>query len=362
MNDILISIVVPVYNSEKYLDDCINSLLNQTYDNIEILFINDGSSDNSLNILNKFKSNGRIKIINQKNSGAFIARKVGILNAKGKYIMFVDSDDYISNNTVEVLVNYIKEYNPDIVKFKFLTFPNESKKIVYFDETEHPVYMNNIDFNMINKTLLTTNKLNNLSTMIVKKNIITFPQIEKRINLSEDFLMSFFIYNNAKSVLFVDDCLYFYRNNSNSTIHRVSFNEINCNLNDEKLVFEIVKDNINNWEGNNNLYINMLINRLLDNISLIYLNKCINLKKYNKKEINSLSRNLLNYIQEIPELKLYKKFCKKNKIDNSNINRIKNIFKDLYKYFLIYNKLFFIVFLTLLLNNIKRLGCDRSEN
>ena len=99
-----VSIVIPVYNVEKLLDRCIKSLLNQTYKDYELIFIDDGSKDNSLKILEKYKQNKKIKILTQKNNGPAITRNRGIKLAKGEYIMFVDSDDYVSPCIIEVLL------------------------------------------------------------------------------------------------------------------------------------------------------------------------------------------------------------------------------------------------------------------
>ena len=110
-----VSIVVPVYNSEKYLERCLSSLFSQTYNNYEVVIINDGSTDNSLNIINKYKENNNIKIINTKNNGIGIARNIGLENAQGKYITFVDSDDYISKKYVEELLNCAEKNKADIV-------------------------------------------------------------------------------------------------------------------------------------------------------------------------------------------------------------------------------------------------------
>lgn len=110
-----ISIIVPVYNTEKFLEKCLNSLINQTLKDIEIICINDGSTDNSLQILKKFANKDkRIQIINQTNSGPSIARNIGIKKAKGEYIGFVDSDDWVDSNFFEQLYVNVKKNNADI--------------------------------------------------------------------------------------------------------------------------------------------------------------------------------------------------------------------------------------------------------
>ena len=90
-----VSIIVPVYNGEKYVERCIENLINQTYKNIEIILINDGSTDNTENVLKKYDKYNHVKIINQTNSGVSHSRNVGIENANGEYIWCVDSDDYV---------------------------------------------------------------------------------------------------------------------------------------------------------------------------------------------------------------------------------------------------------------------------
>lgn len=105
MEKIKISVIVPVFNAEKYLKMCLNSLVSQTLKNIEIICIDDGSTDNSLAILDKFKSkDNRIKIIKQKNYGVSMARNNGISEAQGEYIGFVDADDWVDK---DFLKNYI---------------------------------------------------------------------------------------------------------------------------------------------------------------------------------------------------------------------------------------------------------------
>ena len=111
----LISIIVPIYNVEKYLKKCIDSIINQTYKNLEIILVDDGSPDNCGKICDEYaKKDNRIKVIHKENGGVSSARNVGVENATGEYIGFVDSDDYIEKDMYEVLINNLKKENADI--------------------------------------------------------------------------------------------------------------------------------------------------------------------------------------------------------------------------------------------------------
>lgn len=120
-----ISVIIPVYNVEDYLCECMESVINQSFEDIEIICVNDGSTDNSLEILNEYcKKDTRIKIINQENHGLGYARNVGLQQARGKYIFFVDSDDYILLNTLECTYNNAISNNSDLVMFKIARLNN----------------------------------------------------------------------------------------------------------------------------------------------------------------------------------------------------------------------------------------------
>lgn len=126
----LISVIVPVYNVEKYLNKCIDSIISQTYENLEILIVNDGSTDNSGKICEEYaKNDKRIKIIHQKNGGLSAARNTGIKNSTGEYIGFVDSDDWIDQEMYQTLYEILTAYDGDISACGITKVDNESEKI-----------------------------------------------------------------------------------------------------------------------------------------------------------------------------------------------------------------------------------------
>ena len=137
MSDIKISVVVPVYNVEKYLEQCLNSIINQTFKDIEIICINDGSKDNSLKIIEEFAAKDkRIRVINKENEGISAARNQGMGLAQGEYISFIDSDDWIEENYLEALYTAAKKYDSDIACSNIIrvTGKRHRKKIIYKKE------------------------------------------------------------------------------------------------------------------------------------------------------------------------------------------------------------------------------------
>ena len=140
MSNPKISIIIPVYNSEKYLSECLDSIVNQTLKEIEIICVNDGSTDNSLSILKEYTSKDkRIKIIDKENEGQGYARKCGLDIANGKYILFCDSDDYYAELTAfEELYNYIENVKSDVVLFDFIQKNVIDKSIDYKTNYKYP--------------------------------------------------------------------------------------------------------------------------------------------------------------------------------------------------------------------------------
>ena len=142
----MISVIVPVYNVEKYLEECLDSIQNQTYSDIEVILVNDGSLDNSKDICEKYcKEDNRFKLINQANQGQSVARNHGVAASTGEFIAFVDSDDIIRQDYLEVLIRYMSE-EVDIVESQFTVhkkeFFNENYKeinVIFEGDSEEAV-------------------------------------------------------------------------------------------------------------------------------------------------------------------------------------------------------------------------------
>ena len=128
----MISVIVPVYNAEEYLEECLESIKNQTYTNIEVILVNDGSSDGSKEICEQYcEKDNRFKLVNQENQGQSVARNLGVAESVGEFIMFVDSDDVINKNVLEVLLPYMKT-EVDIVECRMTRKKEEFYRIEFF--------------------------------------------------------------------------------------------------------------------------------------------------------------------------------------------------------------------------------------
>ena len=126
-----VSIIIPVYNVEKYLEQCLDSIINQNLKNIEIICINDGSTDNSLKILKKYaKKDNRIIILSQTNLGAGAARNRGLAVAKGEYLSFLDADDFFYENMLSEAVHKLETSQSDIAVFEVDLYDNKIQKII----------------------------------------------------------------------------------------------------------------------------------------------------------------------------------------------------------------------------------------
>ena len=163
--DIKVSVVMPVYNAEKYLAKAIESMLSQTLKEIELILVNDGSKDNSLKICEEYKNkDNRVTLIDKKNEGACIARNTGIEKARGKYIQLVDADDYIENNMLEEQYNLAEKTNAEVVmcgmKFdihqkngQVVTSESHYKDMVLKSQDEiKPIFMDLFDNLLFNYT------------------------------------------------------------------------------------------------------------------------------------------------------------------------------------------------------------------
>ena len=212
MSNNKISIIVPIYNSERFIADCIESLINQTYQNIEIILIDDGSSDNSYEICKKYQSlDSRIILISQVNSGVSIARNKGIKVATGQHIMFVDSDDYVDKRLCELLISRNKESRNDMVFCSYSRVNFKSREI-----NKLPRYnrRNNIsslqDLGGANFRFFYLN-LYSPVCKLYRSELVENITFNSELSLGEDLLFNLDFLEKCDKISFVNEALYFYR-------------------------------------------------------------------------------------------------------------------------------------------------------
>ncbi|MBC5995845.1 glycosyltransferase [Romboutsia ilealis] len=256
-----ISVVVPVYNVEKYIRECILSLLKQTLKNIEIIVVNDGSTDRSIeNIQDLVEKHKNIKIINKKNGGLSSARNEGLKHAKGEYVAFIDSDDYIKDDFLEMLYNEGKKYDLDIV------FSSYSK--LYEDGNIIPVNRNHkllTEDAMSGKEFLINQiKLNDYKMEVCDDIYRRDFLINEHISFNENILFededfTLLVLLKAKRVKLVDACDYIYRQRENSITH--------CEVNDRHIdsLLSIISNFIDIYNKNDDKQIKMCVYQLIVN-------------------------------------------------------------------------------------------------
>ncbi|THD66784.1 glycosyltransferase [Robertkochia marina] len=218
MNDSneLISIIIPVYNSEKELEKCITSVINQTYKNIEIILINDGSTDNSLTICKQFSDKDkRIVLLDQINSGPSETRNAGLKIAKGAYIQFIDSDDYIPYNYTEKLYKDLLKSNADLVISPIQTINEHNELLQLWQVEDGDYYLDKRSenyFHLLLKSFLLFGPVNKIykADLISKHKILFKPGID----YGEDLLFNieYLIYTNK--IYVTNEVIYYYLKDS----------------------------------------------------------------------------------------------------------------------------------------------------
>ena len=228
-----ISIIIPIFNSEKYLEKCLNTIIKQTYRNIEIICINNNSTYNSLIILQEYKKkDDRIIILNEKNKGVSEARNLALENINSDYIMFVDSDDWIEPKTCEIALNTMEKYNADVVMWPYVKEYDgysENKKIfvdnIIFEKKDVKEKLHRRCIGIINEELKHIENADALCTIwgklyrsnIIQENNIRFKSLDE-IGTYEDGLFNLKVLEKINRAVYINEYLYHYRKNNSDSI------------------------------------------------------------------------------------------------------------------------------------------------
>lgn len=248
-NDTDITVIIPAYNAEKTIERCIDSIIGQTLSPKEIIIINDGSTDNTIKKLKKYINHPSIRIFNKSNEGVSIARNYGLDRVRTKYVTFVDSDDYVNDNFLKVLMeNYHKSKNIDL-SICGVTHYNEPKQPkIYNTKYEEGIYDSN---GMIDYLLRPNSPQGYLCNKLWKMDIINHYnlRLDSRLNMAEDLLFTITYLLKARNIFVSNSCLYNYMHYPNSlSSGLVTINENNFIRTNED--FLIVCKKIKNMSPN----------------------------------------------------------------------------------------------------------------
>ena len=240
-----ISVIIPNYNNDKYIKKCLESVVMQDYSNMEIIVVDDGSTDDSLNLIQEIASKyDFVKVYVTEHLGPNGARRIGLEKASGDYVMFVDADDFLKDGALWILMEKIEKYNVDVVRFNADYYPNGRKVL--------PIKGLDMEEKVINHdkiiALLTSGyTLNSLWGKIYKRSLLNdISAFDYDVNLGEDLLINAEICEHLDRMLVISDSLYYYRNdNSFSITHSTDKNRIIKNVLDRIFVSSRMLEFIN---------------------------------------------------------------------------------------------------------------------
>ena len=293
----LVSIIVPTYNVERYIKACLDSLLNQSYKEIEILIVDDGSTDKTPEICDLYeKKDNRIRIFHIEHKGVAVARNVGVEESKGKYCTFVDSDDFVSREFVSTLLDGIINYDADVSIVKVLDV-KEDANIVDFDNYNDEVVFHYVDKINVAKSTLNDDEINcGVCNKLFKKSIfdgIKFPNGK----VLEDVATFYKLIDKTNKIVITDSIRYFYRIRKGSITH-----SINIPLYTDKIQIEKER-----YEFYENKYPNLLENNLHYYKALLecypYISK--EYKKIVKEDFKNIYPRVKNYLDTKDKIKIF---------------------------------------------------------
>lgn len=332
----MISVIVSIYNIENYLKECVDSLLSQDYKDFEIILVDDGSTDSSGIICDKYQdAYSNVRVIHKRNGGLVSARKSGLLSSSGTHIIFLDGDDYLDKNCIATFSRYIKKHNPDIICASLTkVYPDGNTEKV-------PQYINNGLYKgdslerVIIPNMLSTHRfftfgiIPSVCTKCFKRDIIldAYSTMDDRITIGEDAAISYPSILKSNSILVVDYAGYMYRQNPNSMTHTYDDNLY------KKLDYLL---NRLDDEFNGTHYIN-LKKQFYDYAFALLINGAKNEFKYSKYAIKVKKAKFSEYLNN--------QYFKQAIID-VNLNGISNMFIRFaikHRFFILLNIIYYFI-------------------
>ena len=278
----IISIIIPIYNIDKYLERCLESIKNQKYNNLEVLLIDDGSKDNSKAICKKFINiDTRFKYFFQTNKGVSCARNLGLKNYSGEYVLFIDGDDSVDENYVYDLYNCIKKYDADIVISHPIICRQDRQ--IKISKIEQDIVCNKetaMKYMLEDKYFHST-----IWGKLIKGNVINNTEFEPKLTIGEDFKFLHDLILNCNKIIISNISEYYYYENEDSTVRK--------KINDGWIKqIEMCKDLINQ---NKNKALEMSYKKRYINSNM----DCAVRFKLNREQHKMIKRNMKEYINEL---------------------------------------------------------------
>ena len=253
------SIIVPVYNAEMFLDTCIASVKSQQIADWELILVNDGSTDSSETILNRYAAaDGRIRVVYQHNTGQFFARQAGIEAATGEYILFLDSDDELESECLHVLNGVIQKHAPDLVLYTgqiYINGSNTDRILGYIADVEEQV-----SAQWLKERLISSNDLNSLCLKVFHRRLYEGDHTDYSdfwgVHCGEDKVRLLYPVSHAENIWYTPHCLYRYHHRPGSTMHQFDIQSIPRMM--AKEMFSMLRAYIRRWNMTERKYCEML--------------------------------------------------------------------------------------------------------
>lgn len=290
---IQVSVIVPVFNSEKYLDKCINSILDQSYKDFELILVNDGSTDSSYDICKKYESlDARVMVIDKNNGGAAQARNIAIQKSNGKYLAFVDSDDYIDANFIKILVKEIESSNADICACSYYSVYDKQM----IQRANKPTFKEFNNLEAVRDLLIENSSLETiLCNKLFKKQLFSDNNLKLiEGEIYEDTRLLYKLAYYSQKTIFINKPLYYYLQRDGSVMnHGVKLKNLKLQT--------IITEEAGDWlsQKTNKLDLEIQAYKLTGQINS--LNYMVDGKRiYNdiwKKVSRDIKNNFINYLK-----------------------------------------------------------------
>lgn len=294
-----VSIIVPVYKAEEFLDRCLKSLVEQTYKNIEIICVLDGLNIQCEKIINDYIERGyNVLIHKQANQGAIYSRKVGFGLSTGDFVMFVDSDDWIDIQTVERCMHYIEKNNLDLLRFGYSNVLNDKILKTNLPSSEVEVFVGNEAVkNKILSSMFTNYDFNQMCGQIIKKKCICESFFNLQLIVAEDLFFNFLLTNNINSMALYNKSYYYYYRNMSSITKKISLDRLKRDIENITFVYKEILEAYKS--ANQGSIVNMQkAYKFIYKELIFYMFKSLSLRKINRNE-------KINFIKEQSDSDFY---------------------------------------------------------